>query len=97
MITKRGEHTDDSQISALCLEVAPPSAHTNYQPLNHTIESRQMRNTNPNRTMLANKIASEYNMKGLKAFESFFVNSLKASYKQDKKSFKEDAQVYMQK
>lgn len=75
----------------------PHLPHTNYQPLNHTIESRQMRNTNSNRTMLANKIASEYNMKDLKAFKSFFVNSLKASYNQDKKSFKEDADIYMQK
>jgi len=56
-----------------------------------------MRNTNSNRTMLANKIASEYNMKGCHTFKSFFVNSLKASYNQDKKSFKEDAQIYMQK
>ena len=79
------------------MDFAHPPTHTNYQPLNYTIESRQMRNTNSNRTMLANKIASEYNMKDLKAFKSFFVNSLKASYNQDKKSFKEDAQIYMQK
>ena len=97
MITKRGEHTDDSKLRALCMDFAHPPTHTNYQPLNYTIESRQMRNTNSNRTMLANKIASEYNMKGCQAFKSFFVNSLKASYNQDKKSFKEDAQVYMQK
>ncbi len=56
-----------------------------------------MRNTNSNRTMLANKIASEYNMKDCETFKRFFVSSLKASYNQDKKSFKEDAQVYMQK
>ena len=56
-----------------------------------------MRNTNSNRTMLANKIASEYNMKGCETFKRFFVSSLKASYNQDKKSFKEDADIYMQK
>lgn len=56
-----------------------------------------MRNTNSNRTMLANKVASEYDMKDLKAFKRFFVSSLKASYKQDKESFKKDAQIYMKK
>ena len=56
-----------------------------------------MRNTNSNRTMLANKVASEYDMKDLKTFKRFFVSSLKRSYKQDKKSFQEDAQVYMKK
>jgi len=71
--------------------------HTNYHPLNYTIESHQMRNTNSNRTQLARTVAAEYDMKGLKVFKKFFVTALADSYKQDKKSFKEDAQVYMKK
>ncbi len=56
-----------------------------------------MRNTNSNRTQLARTVAAEYNMKGLKTFQKFFVTALADSYKQDKKSFKKDAQIYMKK
>ena len=56
-----------------------------------------MRNTNSNRTQLARTVAAEYDMKGLKTFKKFFVAALADSYKQDKKSFNKDAQVYMKK
>lgn len=56
-----------------------------------------MRNTNSNRTQLARTVAAQYNMKGLKTFQKFFVTALADSYKQDKKSFKKDAQIYMKK
>ena len=56
-----------------------------------------MRNTNSNRSQLARTVAAEYDMKGSPAFKMFFIAALADSYKQDKKSFKEDAQVYMKK
>ena len=56
-----------------------------------------MRNTNTNRTILANKVASDYDMKDLKVFKSFFINALKDEYAQNKDEFVQDTKTYMNK
>ena len=56
-----------------------------------------MRNTKSNRSLLAHKVASEYDMKDLPAFKSFFVKALKRDWKANGDSFQKDVKVYMKK
>ena len=85
------------QLRALCMDFAHPPSLINYQPLNYIIESHQMRNTKSNRSLLAHKVASEYDMKDLPAFKSFFVKALKRDWKANGDSFQKDVKAYMKK